>query len=102
MLSTENMCNMRLNNVFIVCVEVVETDEDLLGTGLQRPRMKPVLEIEEPQPSGQNVPIPESFSHRRTEVDTEVLMEVPDTVDQPEASLASDLACRNSLNLTLI
>ena len=64
--------------------------------------MKPVLEIEEPQPSGQNVPIQESFSHRRTEVDTEVLMEVPDTVDQPEASLASDLACRDSLNLTLI
>ena len=90
------MCNMRLINVFIVCVEVAETDEDLLGTGLQRPRMKRVLEIEEPQPSGQNVPIPESFSHRRTEVDTEVLMEVPDTVDQPEASLASDLACRNS------
>ena len=95
MLSTENMRNTRLINIFIVCVEVVETDEDLLGTGLQRPRMKPVLEIEEPQPSGQNVPIPESFSHRRTEVDTEVLMEVPDTVDQPEASLASDLACRN-------
>ena len=86
---------MRLNNVFIICVEVAETDEDLLGTGLQRPRKKPVLEIEEPQPSGHNVPIPES-SHRRTEVDTEVLMEVPDTVDQPEASLASDLACRNS------
>ena len=96
MLSTGNMRNTRLINVFIVCVEVAEMDEDLLGTGLQRPRMKPVLEIEEPQPSGQNVPIPESFSHRRTEVDTEVLMEVPDTVDQPEASLASDLACRNS------
>ena len=79
---------MRRNNVFIVCVEVAETDEDLLGTGLQRPRRKPVLEIEEPQPSGQNVPIPESFSHRRTEVDTEVLMEV----DEPEASLASNLA----------
>ena len=50
------MCNTQLINVFIVCVEVAETDEDLLGTGLQRPRMKPVLEIEEPQPSGQNVP----------------------------------------------
>ena len=95
MLSTENMRNTRLINIFIICVEVAETDEDLLGIGLQRPRMKPVLEIEEPQPSGQNVPIPESFSHRRTEVDTEVLMEVPDTVYQPEASLASDLACRN-------
>ena len=95
MLSTENMCNMRLNNIFIVCVEVAETDKDLLGTGLQRPRMKPVLEIEEPQPSGQNVPIPESFSHRRTELDTEVLMEIPDTVDEPESALASDLACMN-------
>ena len=70
-------------------------DEDLLGTGLQRHRRKPVVEIEEPQPSGQNVPVPESFSHRRT-LDTEVLMEVPDTVDEPQASLASDLACKNS------
>ena len=87
---------MQLNNIFIVCVEVAKMDKDLLGIGLQRPRRKPVVEIEEPQPSGHNVPIPESFSHRRTEVDTEVLMKVPDTVDQPEASLASDLACRNS------
>ena len=93
MLSTGNMCNTRLNNFFIVCVEIAETDEDLLGTGLQRPRMKPALEIEEPQPSGQNVPIPESFSHRRTELDTEVLMEVPD--EEPESALASDLACMN-------
>ena len=84
MLSTGNRCSTRLNNVFIICVEVAETDEDLLGTGLQRPRRKPVLEIEEPQPSGQNDPIPESFSHRRTEVDTEVLMEVPDTVNSDQ------------------
>ena len=93
MLSTGNMCNTRLNNVFIVCVEVAETDEDLLGTGLQRPSRKPVLQTDEP--SGQNVPISESFSHRRTELDTEVLMEVPDTVDEPESALASDLACMN-------
>ena len=70
-------------------------DEDLLGTGLQRPRRKLVLEIEEPQPSGQNVPVPECFTHRRTDLDTEVLMQLPDTVNEPESSLASDLACMN-------
>ena len=73
----------------------MEIDDNLLGTGLQRPRRKPVLQIKEPLPSGQIVPVPESFSHRRT-LDTEVLIEVPDTVDEPQASLASDLACKNS------
>ena len=75
----------------------METDEDLAGTGLQRPRVDQpttdLLPIEEPQPSGINVPVPDSFSSRRT-LDTEVLMDsTPHTVDDPSPSIASDLAC---------
>ena len=84
----------------------METDEDLAGTGLQRPRINTdqpnLLAISEPEPSGENVPIPESFSSRRT-LDTEVLMEsTPDPIQDSSSSMASDLACNIFFNFLFI
>ena len=63
--------------------EIEQTDMDLADKGLQRPKrqkkQQQLVDIPEPEPSGQNITVPSSFSSRRTaeheQADTETLME---------------------------
>ena len=82
--------------------EIEQTDVDLADTGLQRPKRpkKQLVDIPEPEPSGQNITVPSSFSSRRAaeheQADTERLMETTEAPPEapPPQSVTEDLACK--------
>ena len=93
---------MRYKQFLMLHAEIEQTDADLADTGLQRPKRskKQLVDIPEPEPSGQNITVPSSFSSRRTaehqHADTEMLMETTEALPEapPPQSATEDLACK--------